>query len=774
MLNPQTRTRRLQKALLARLSLNNLPHSNEQNQLMLFGPPVARRVRLVQRTQSFNMQQEQEQKHAKRQQPQQPGFHTAHRATHVAHKSGHHHKGCVHAALDDSSMIPPHEGTGGAAVTGKASGHNSVNIEQLFEDTYSLPPNRSPHYHYHGDQSGGSSVSLAGVQDVGVKGSKAMPASRLVAAHRRLSKTSGAVPASSASKSSVISSSSSVDPPVRRKASCIPSLRASVMSQSSASLKHGDVDGTLSRQLMSRAKSRGSSGSLVDAGLVFIPKPGQEALRENIAKLTDRERAEIKIFRMVYYLGQLSAKKMALDEGCKNDGFDDKDGFYVCKSKDHLLFRYEIMELLGKGTFGQVVKAWDHKTHSLVAMKIVKNERPFLKQAREEVRILEVLRKQDKHDSFNVVHILDSFKFRGHVCISFELMSISLHQLLKKTRGQGFSLCKIQKITRGILRCLDLLGKNHIIHCDIKPENILLKRTAPGHSATTGSNFSDHSIKVIDFGSSCYEQQQIYSYIQSRYYRAPEVIMGTRYTCAIDIWSLACVIGELYTARPLFSGDDEHDQLAAMIEVLGVPPESMINRCKRSEKFFSGTTPRYLSHPSRKMQRGLPSSITLASLFRDTEDTVFLDFMQRALIFDPALRMTASEALQHPWMLRGHGTKSASTCTRDPRTTPSLTGVGDPHKPKPVVEKSGDPELQVKGTQTLPPQSKTTKSSKTGSRASSVKTSTSRGVQCGSDNNSITAKLPSSLLRARSESASQLISRARTGPIVRLPTWTGR
>ena len=76
-----------------------------------------------------------------------------------------------------------------------------------------------------------------------------------------------------------------------------------------------------------------------------------------------------------------------------------------------------------------MVKAWDHKTNSLVAMKIVKNERPFLRQAKEEVRILEVLKKQDKSDSLNIVHILDSFKFRGHVCIAFELLGISLHQV---------------------------------------------------------------------------------------------------------------------------------------------------------------------------------------------------------------------------------------------------------------------------------------------------------------------------------------------------------
>ena len=77
----------------------------------------------------------------------------------------------------------------------------------------------------------------------------------------------------------------------------------------------------------------------------------------------------------------------------------------------------------------QVVKALDHKTKQYVAMKIVKNEKPFLRQAKEEVRILEVLKKQDRNDSQNLVHILESFKWRGHACIAFELLGISLHQV---------------------------------------------------------------------------------------------------------------------------------------------------------------------------------------------------------------------------------------------------------------------------------------------------------------------------------------------------------
>lgn len=96
-----------------------------------------------------------------------------------------------------------------------------------------------------------------------------------------------------------------------------------------------------------------------------------------------------------------------------------------------------------------------------------------------------------------------------------------------------------------MLQGLQFLKRYNIIHCDLKPENIMLKQ-----KNKTG-------IKIIDIGSGCYQEEQIYTYIQSRFYRAPEIILGIPYTCAIDMWSLACVLSELYTGYPIFPGEDE-------------------------------------------------------------------------------------------------------------------------------------------------------------------------------------------------------------------------
>ncbi|KAG8170494.1 hypothetical protein JTE90_002954, partial [Oedothorax gibbosus] len=134
----------------------------------------------------------------------------------------------------------------------------------------------------------------------------------------------------------------------------------------------------------------------------------------------------------------------------------------------------------------------------------------FHQQALVEVKILEQVTKKDREGFFNVIHMLDHFYFRNHLCITFELMGCNLYELIRKNQYQGFSLGLIRRFAFSLVQCLRLLYRENIIHCDLKPENILLK--------SRGSS----SIRVIDFGSSCFSHQRVYTYIQSRFYRSPE------------------------------------------------------------------------------------------------------------------------------------------------------------------------------------------------------------------------------------------------------------
>lgn len=175
-----------------------------------------------------------------------------------------------------------------------------------------------------------------------------------------------------------------------------------------------------------------------------------------------------------------------------------------------------------------MIKVFDHKEEREIALKVLRNKKRFHKQAPSEIKILRHLLEKDPDDQYNVIHMFDYFVFRRHICITFELLSMNIYELIRKNNYQGFSVNLIKRFAVSILKCLQLLYDEEILHCDLKPENILLKYK--GSSA----------IKVIDFGYSCYKDETVHTYIQSRFYRAPEVILGLPYSTPIDMWSFAC------------------------------------------------------------------------------------------------------------------------------------------------------------------------------------------------------------------------------------------
>ena len=143
-----------------------------------------------------------------------------------------------------------------------------------------------------------------------------------------------------------------------------------------------------------------------------------------------------------------------------------------------------------------------------------------------------------------------------------------MYDLLRNTSFRGVSLNLTRKFAQQIAKALLFLSwpELKIIHCDLKPENILLCN--PKRSA----------IKIVDFGSSCQLGQRIYQYIQSRFYRSPEVLLGIPYDLAIDMWSLGCILVEMHTGEPLFSGANEVDQMNKIVEVLGMPPKHVLDQ----------------------------------------------------------------------------------------------------------------------------------------------------------------------------------------------------
>ncbi|KAL2914269.1 hypothetical protein HK105_206215 [Polyrhizophydium stewartii] len=251
-----------------------------------------------------------------------------------------------------------------------------------------------------------------------------------------------------------------------------------------------------------------------------------------------------------------------------NYGYDDENDDYIVRPGEVWNNRFEIHKALGKGSFGLVVQAYDRESSEQVAIKIIKNRRSFYNQGQVEIRLLQLISGRDQDESNCVVHMKEHFMHRNHLCIVYELLHMNLYEILKRNRFTGLPLFLVRQFCSQLLCGLRFLSQSdmQIIHCDLKPENIML-RIADGPQ-----------IKIIDFGSSCFNKQTTYTYIQSRFYRSPEVIMGHPYTTAIDMWSLGCVLVELLTGEPLFPGKDEHDQMVRICEVLGLPPQDFLDR----------------------------------------------------------------------------------------------------------------------------------------------------------------------------------------------------
>ena len=350
-------------------------------------------------------------------------------------------------------------------------------------------------------------------------------------------------------------------------------------------------------------------------------KTPTRALLDYFDRLTIYEREEISLYDEVYTVGG----------GCeKNVGdFDDENGYYKAIEGDHLAYRYEIKEFLGCGTFGHVFKCFDFKRNLNVAVKIIRNKTVYRKAGDLENKILHELANADPNDLNCIVKKLRSFEFRNHLCLVFELLSLNLYQFLHKNEFKGLSLALIRRISVQLFMALKTFHSVGIIHCDLKPDNILLKFE------------NKSSIKVIDFGSACQSGNKVYDYIQSRYYRAPEVLFETGYDKAIDIWSVGCILFELITGTPLFPANNENELFKLTVETLGLPPDDFFSKGMRSHH--------YMDIHGRARRQVFPSTRPLNVLLSNFDDKL-INLIESCVRWRPEDRIEADQGLSHAWV----------------------------------------------------------------------------------------------------------------------------
>ena len=355
------------------------------------------------------------------------------------------------------------------------------------------------------------------------------------------------------------------------------------------------------------------------------PLPATEALKKYRKFVSDWEVREVTGFAQVYFLG-LRAEKVKPDAKKPNCGFDDEHSNYLTPLNDHLAYRFEILSFLGKGAYGKVIRCYDHLTHSHVAIKIIRNLRSAQKLAEEEVKILESVR-----GVTGVVELKESFRFREHTCLVFEELDVSLHAYLRL--GLLLPLPLVRSILEQLLLTISELHQRNIIHCDIKPDNILFR------------DRSRTSIKLIDFGTAVTEHNQVLGYAQTRFYRAPEVLLGVKAGHLVDMWSFGCVAAEIFSGRPLFAGENECDQLRLISEALGAPPLDLLAKAGKTGSLFD---------PSGRVKQSVgvsrKSTVPLCQLLSSMPVALY-DLIEQCLQWSPNSRLQPEAALRHPFIL---------------------------------------------------------------------------------------------------------------------------
>jgi serine/threonine protein kinase len=346
-------------------------------------------------------------------------------------------------------------------------------------------------------------------------------------------------------------------------------------------------------------------------------------------------------------------------------GFEESKDFPIHQGSI-IAARYQVLNYLGSAAFSRAIHCLDLQTNEMVCMKIIKNEKDFVDQSLDEIKLLKLIHANCENiDSKHCIRLIDYFYHKEHLIIVTELLRENLYEFSKWDRENShqtgetpyFTLGRLQKVARQLLVALEYIHGLWLIHSDLKPENILIQ------------SYSKTLVKLIDFGSSCFIDDHLSSYVQSRSYRAPEVLLGLRYGQKIDIWSLGCVIAELWTGYVLFQNDSVQSLLARVAGIIGPFPPSMLAEGRFVPNYFTqdgklfkelevgmemGMPVMEIAAPQnlRRIQLLLPKRSSLRQRMR-IEDDSFESFLECLLKIDPAERPTASEAMQHPWLSPG-------------------------------------------------------------------------------------------------------------------------
>ncbi|KAI5360462.1 putative serine/threonine-protein kinase, active [Septoria linicola] len=347
----------------------------------------------------------------------------------------------------------------------------------------------------------------------------------------------------------------------------------------------------------------------------------------------------------------------ALDESLL-DNWDYPDGHYRIINGELLDGRYAVEQQIGKGTFATVVRATDAQSGKKVAIKIACRNDTMFKAGQKEMQFLNRLNEADPEDKKCIIRLLADFMHKGHLCLVFEGLEMDLRETLKKFgRDIGINPEAIQIYARQMFLALLHMKNTEVLHADLKPDNILVS--------------SDNKlVKICDFGTATLQQDaELTPYLVSRFYRAPEVIMGMEFDYAIDMWSIGCTLYELYTGRILFNGADNNNMLRVIQECRGKLPNRLIKKSQLAGNYFDeqfvfhglerdkmtgNIVPKPMHFSQGVTGKDLKSRLSANVKKMDNNQlklhSAFVDLLDKCLQLDPEKRIKPKDALRHSFV----------------------------------------------------------------------------------------------------------------------------
>ncbi|XP_023726095.1 dual specificity protein kinase CLK2 isoform X5 [Cryptotermes secundus] len=332
---------------------------------------------------------------------------------------------------------------------------------------------------------------------------------------------------------------------------------------------------------------------------------------------------------------------------------DDEDGHLIYRHGDVLQDRYKILATLGEGTFGKVVKVKDMHVDHVMALKIIKNVEKYREAAKLEINALEKIAEKDPDGRHLCVKMLDWFDYHGHMCIAFEMLGLSVFDFLKDNNYQPYPLDAVRHVAYQLCYSVKFLHDNKLTHTDLKPENILFVDSDfeicyNSKKKRDIRRVKRTDVRLIDFGSATFDHEHHSTIVSTRHYRAPEVILELGWSQPCDVWSIGCIIFELYLGITLFQTHDNREHLAMMERILGPIPYRMARKTK-TKYFYHGkldwdeksSAGRYVRENCKPLHR-----------YQNTEDEdhrQLFDLIARMLEYEPSSRLTLGEALHHPF-----------------------------------------------------------------------------------------------------------------------------